>query len=387
MMRKVEFGVDVDPLDRIHLDGDVQRHAAPLAMLGQVMAEPPGAGKGRRPARRRGILHSPARCAMGARMILYPAIDLKDGQCVRLLRGEMDEATVFGDGSRRRRRGRSRRPAAAGCIWSTSTAPSPGGRSTRGAVEAILAAVGDPGAARRRHPRPRHARGLAGEGRRAGHPRHRGAARSRPRPRGGAGPSRPGRGRRSTPADGHVAVEGWAETTDTLATELARRFEDAGVAAIVYTDIERDGALAGPERGGHGGAGASRRDPGDRLGRHRLDGRPARAEGERRAARRGDLGPRALRGPARPRGSRARISRLMLKVRVIPCLDVKEGRVVKGVNFVGLRRRRATRSRRRGPTTRRGRTSSASSTSRRARRTAARCSISPRAPPSSASCR
>jgi phosphoribosylformimino-5-aminoimidazole carboxamide ribotide isomerase len=45
--------------------------------------------------------------------------------------------------------------------------------------------------------------------------------------------------------DGKVAAEGWAESTDVDATDLARHFEDAGVAAIVYTDIERDGMLAG----------------------------------------------------------------------------------------------------------------------------------------------
>ena len=45
---------------------------------------------------------------------------------------------------------------------------------------------------------------------------------------------------------GRVAVEGWVETSDTAASELARRFEDAGVAAIVYTDIARDGMLTGP---------------------------------------------------------------------------------------------------------------------------------------------
>ena len=45
---------------------------------------------------------------------------------------------------------------------------------------------------------------------------------------------------------GRVAVEGWAETTELDATDLARRFEDAGVAAIIYTDIERDGAMQGP---------------------------------------------------------------------------------------------------------------------------------------------
>ena len=46
--------------------------------------------------------------------------------------------------------------------------------------------------------------------------------------------------------DGMVAVEGWAETTDVTATDLARQFEDAGVAAIIYTDIDRDGAMQGP---------------------------------------------------------------------------------------------------------------------------------------------
>jgi len=45
---------------------------------------------------------------------------------------------------------------------------------------------------------------------------------------------------------GLVAVEGWAETTDITALDLARRFEDAGVAAIIYTDIDRDGAMQGP---------------------------------------------------------------------------------------------------------------------------------------------
>jgi phosphoribosylformimino-5-aminoimidazole carboxamide ribotide isomerase len=44
---------------------------------------------------------------------------------------------------------------------------------------------------------------------------------------------------------GRVAVEGWAETSDMDALELAKRFEDAGVAAVVYTDIDRDGVLAG----------------------------------------------------------------------------------------------------------------------------------------------
>ena len=45
--------------------------------------------------------------------------------------------------------------------------------------------------------------------------------------------------------DGKVAVEGWAETSELTVLEIARRFEDAGVAAIVYTDIARDGLLKG----------------------------------------------------------------------------------------------------------------------------------------------
>lgn len=46
--------------------------------------------------------------------------------------------------------------------------------------------------------------------------------------------------------DGFVAVEGWAEATETSAVDLAKQFEDAGVAAIIYTDINRDGAMQGP---------------------------------------------------------------------------------------------------------------------------------------------
>ena len=60
-------------------------------------------------------------------MILYPAIDLKDGRCVRLLRGAMESATVFGEDPAAQARAFAA-PGAAGCIWSISTAPSPGGR-------------------------------------------------------------------------------------------------------------------------------------------------------------------------------------------------------------------------------------------------------------------
>jgi phosphoribosylformimino-5-aminoimidazole carboxamide ribotide isomerase len=46
--------------------------------------------------------------------------------------------------------------------------------------------------------------------------------------------------------EGRVATRGWAEETDVMVTDLAKSFEDAGVAAIIYTDINRDGAMAGP---------------------------------------------------------------------------------------------------------------------------------------------
>ena len=64
--------------------------------------------------------------------------------------------------------------------------------------------------------------------------------------------------------DGKVAIEGWAETSEMTALDLARRFEDAGVAAIIYTDIARDGVLAGPQSRRDRCAGPRGRHPGDR---------------------------------------------------------------------------------------------------------------------------
>ena len=94
---------------------------------------------------------------------------------------------------------------------------------------------------------------------------------------------------------GKVAVEGWTETSDMEALELARLFEDAGVAAIVYTDIDRDGVLTGDQLGGDDRARRRDLDPGDRLGRPRLDGRHrAHDEARRGEARRRDHRPCAL---------------------------------------------------------------------------------------------
>ena len=95
--------------------------------------------------------------------------------------------------------------------------------------------------------------------------------------------------------DGKVAVEGWAETSELTALDIARRFEDAGVAAIIYTDIARDGMLQGPQLGRHHRARRRDFDSGDRLGRPRLDRRhQGAARAARRKARRRHRRPRAL---------------------------------------------------------------------------------------------
>jgi phosphoribosylformimino-5-aminoimidazole carboxamide ribotide isomerase len=177
-------------------------------------------------------------------MILYPAIDLKDGQCVRLLRGAMEAATVFGDDPA----AQARAFAAAGCEWLhlVDLNGAFAGRPVNGAaVEAILAAVEVPvqlgGGIRDRATIEAWlgkgvARVILGT-----------AALRDPALVREAAAAHPGRVAVGIDArGGRVAIEGWAETSDVLAVDLARRFEDAGVAAIVYTDIERDGAMQGP---------------------------------------------------------------------------------------------------------------------------------------------
>ncbi len=177
-------------------------------------------------------------------MIFYPAIDLKDGQCVRLLRGAMDRATVFGDDPA----AQARAFADAGCRWLhlvDLNGAFAGRPVNAAAVEAILAAVEVPvqlgGGIRDRQTIDAWldkgvARVILGTAALRDPDLVRSAARAHP-----------GRVAVGIDArDGLVAVEGWAETSTTSATDLARRFEDAGVAAIVYTDIDRDGALGGP---------------------------------------------------------------------------------------------------------------------------------------------
>jgi phosphoribosylformimino-5-aminoimidazole carboxamide ribotide isomerase len=176
-------------------------------------------------------------------MILYPAIDLKDGRCVRLKRGEMAEATVFNDDPAAQARtfagqgfshlhivdlngafaGKPVNAPAVESILSAVSTPVQlgGGIRTLETVETWLAkgvarvilgtvAVRNPGLVRdacRRFP-GRVAVGIDAKG-------------------------------------GKVAVEGWAEVSELDATDLARRFEGVGVAAIIYTDIDRDGVLTG----------------------------------------------------------------------------------------------------------------------------------------------
>ncbi|MFT4795476.1 MAG: phosphoribosylformimino-5-aminoimidazole carboxamide ribotide isomerase [Paracoccaceae bacterium] len=177
-------------------------------------------------------------------MILYPAIDLKDGQCVRLLRGEMEAATVFNDDPA----AQAAAFEAAGCAWihlvdlNGAFAGKPVNAS---AVEAILDRIKVPaqlggGIRDMATIEAWITRGLArvilGT-----------VAVRDPALVKAAAKAFPGQVAVGIDArDGMAAVEGWAETTDISALDLARRFEDAGVAAIIYTDIARDGAMQGP---------------------------------------------------------------------------------------------------------------------------------------------
>ena len=177
-------------------------------------------------------------------MILYPAIDLKDGACVRLLRGAMEEATVFNDDPA----AQAAAFEAAGCAWLhlVDLNGAFAGRSVNGpSVEAIIARVAIPcqlgGGVRdmagiERWLQAGVARVILGTVAVRDPALVREAARAHP-----------GRIAVGVDArDGRVAVEGWAETTEITALDLARRFEDAGVAAVIYTDIDRDGAMTGP---------------------------------------------------------------------------------------------------------------------------------------------
>lgn len=176
-------------------------------------------------------------------MILYPAIDLKGGACVRLLRGAMDRATVFNDDPAAQAREFVRH----GFEWLhliDLDGAIEGGARNREAILSIIAAVEIPvqlgGGIRDA--------GAIGEWLEAGVRRVilgtvalrqpdlvRRACREFP-------------GHIAVAIDarrGFVAVAGWTEQSAMPARDLARAFEDAGVAALIYTDIDRDGALTG----------------------------------------------------------------------------------------------------------------------------------------------
>ncbi len=157
-------------------------------------------------------------------VILFPAIDLKNGQCVRLEQGDMARATVF-----------NLDPVAQAKAFAAQgfeylhvvdlDGAFAGKPMNALAVEAMLKAVTMKGVARV----------IIGT-----------AAVRDPDLVKSAAKKFPGRVAVGLDArDGKVAVEGWAETSQVTALEIAQRFEDAGVAAIIFTDIARDGLLKG----------------------------------------------------------------------------------------------------------------------------------------------
>ncbi len=176
-------------------------------------------------------------------MILYPAIDLKEGRCVRLLHGEMDSATIFNDDPAAQARAFEAQGFAYLHVVDLDGAFAGKPMNAR-AVEAILASVRMPvqlgGGVRDMKTLESWlgkgvSRVIIGTAALRDPDFVREAARLHPNKVAVGIDAR----------DGYVAVEGWARTSSVSAIDLARRFEDAGVAAIIYTDIARDGALKG----------------------------------------------------------------------------------------------------------------------------------------------
>lgn len=176
-------------------------------------------------------------------MILYPAIDLKDGQCVRLELGEMDRATVFND-----------QPAAQAVAFETQgfewlhlvdlNGAFEGHSVNTAPIKEIVASINIPiqlGGGIRSTKQIENwldvgiSRVILGT-----------AAVKDPKLVKESARAFPGQIAVGIDArDGFVAVEGWAETSELRAEELARKFEDVGVAVVIYTDISRDGVLKG----------------------------------------------------------------------------------------------------------------------------------------------
>jgi phosphoribosylformimino-5-aminoimidazole carboxamide ribotide isomerase len=177
-------------------------------------------------------------------MILYPAIDLKQGACVRLKRGRMKDATIFNDNPADQAEQFER----AGCNWLHVVdldGAFSGESSNSYAIRAIRARVEmqiQLGGGIRTMANIEHwleagvSRVILGT-----------AALKQPQLVKDAARRFPKQIAVGIDADGgRVAVEGWAEVSDMRAVDLAKLFEDAGVAAIIYTDIARDGLMKGP---------------------------------------------------------------------------------------------------------------------------------------------
>ncbi len=176
-------------------------------------------------------------------MILFPAIDLKDGKCVRLRLGDMAQATVYNDDPAAQARAFEQQ----GFQWLhvvDLNGAFEGQSVNAAAVEAILRATTNPvqlggGIRTLDHIEKWLARGLARVI--LGTVAVRNAALVIE-----ACKRFPGKVAVGIDAKGgKVAVEGWAATSSLEVIELAKKFEGAGVAAIIYTDIDRDGILAG----------------------------------------------------------------------------------------------------------------------------------------------
>ncbi|PSJ62160.1 1-(5-phosphoribosyl)-5-[(5-phosphoribosylamino)methylideneamino]imidazole-4-carboxamide isomerase [Pseudaminobacter soli (ex Li et al. 2025)] len=176
-------------------------------------------------------------------MILFPAIDLKDGQCVRLKLGDMEQATVYNTDPAAQARAFEEQ----GFAWLhvVDLNGAFAGESVNGAaVEAILKATKNPVQ-------------LGGGIRTLAHIENwleKGLARVILGTVAVRDPELVKEACRLFPGEvavgidaksGKVAVEGWAEASSLGVIELAKKFEGAGVAAIIYTDIDRDGVLAG----------------------------------------------------------------------------------------------------------------------------------------------
>ena len=177
-------------------------------------------------------------------MILYPAIDLKDGNAVRLLHGDMDKTTVFNENPA----AQALEFVAAGCEWLhlvDLNGAFAGEPVNAAPVKEILSQTKVPAqlgggirdmATIEMWLNHGLARVILGT-----------VAVENPELVRDAAKAFPGQVAVGIDArNGFVATKGWAEETDVQVTDLAKSFEDAGVAAIIYTDILRDGAMKGP---------------------------------------------------------------------------------------------------------------------------------------------